>query len=219
MAAVVAGLLCGCSISSVSSTSGLPADGIVRKAVFENAKKDARILTFEGKSGDTPYVWFFDGTALSSPADQNLNVDITDAGSDLGKAVTSPNLIKLHFREQNLIQAKTTLKINFPKRWDTEKIRIYRKTANAVQFVAEAPANNGKTTSVLFPVDDTKSDLYLAAVNASFHEELFQPASSSSVSSQSSPKPRAFMESAVSIAFSSAHVIRMERIWIPFFIR
>lgn len=173
-------LFFGCSVSSVSNTSALPGDGIIKESVFESAKKDARILTFQGKSGEISYSWFFDGASISSPAAQNLKVDISDAGSDLGSAVVSSNRVKLHFHEQNLIQAKTSLKIDFPTLWGVQKVRIYRKTADAIQMLRESPLNNDKTSSVLLPIDSTMDDLYLAAVDSSFHEDAAQVVSSPS---------------------------------------
>ncbi len=167
---LIAGILIGCSVSSASGTANLPVDGIIQKTVFEDAKNHSKILTFRGKSGSVFYSWFFDGASIVSPADQNLKVDFMDAGNDLDGAVSSSKTVKIQFNEKNLIQAQTTLKVEFPELWNAQKVRIYQKSVNGIHNISEAPLNNDKISSVTFPVSDTGGNLYLVTVDSGFHE-------------------------------------------------
>ena len=167
----VTSLLFGCSIASTSSETNLPADGIVKKSVFDDAMKNSRMLTFHGNSGTISYSWFFDGASISSLSDQNLKVDFTDAGKDLNGAVSSSKIIKLHFNEKNLIQANTTLKIDFSELWNAQKVEVYQKDSEIINSLLEAPLNNDTISSVTFPVEDTSGDFYIAAKDSSFHED------------------------------------------------
>ena len=160
----------GCSVSSAPNGSELPADGIVRRSVFQDAEKSSRMLTFHGKSGEFSYVWFFDGASIRAPSDQNLKVDLSDAGDSLPGAVFSSDLIKIHFHEKHLIQAKTTLRIDFPALLNAQKVRLYRKDPGKTERLLEAPLNQGKRSSVTLPVSDTNGEFYLAAMDPSFRE-------------------------------------------------
>ena len=164
-------LLFGCSVSSVSDGSGLPADGIVGQSVFQNAKKNSEMLKFSGKAGSFSYSWFFDGAEISAPADQDLKIDLSDAGNDLKGAVVSSCVVRLRFSEKNPIQAKTALQIDFPNLLDARKIRVYREMSGKISRILEAPLNNGKISSVTLPVGDTDGDFYLAAIDSSFFED------------------------------------------------
>lgn len=175
--AFLASALTGCSISAPSDKCDLPDDGIVKKAVFEDARKNGRMLEFRGKSGNIFYSWFFNGTSVSSPADQNLRVEITDARNELPETVFATKAVKVHFNEKSLIQAQTTLQINFSELWNAEKVGIYQKSADGIRRLLEAPLNNSSTSSVIFPVNDTANDLYLFAVDGAFHENATPPAS------------------------------------------
>lgn len=167
---LVFGLLSGCSVSLPSRQTELSTGGLVEKQVFEDARKNARMLTFQGKSGEFSYSWFFNGSSVSSPASQNLKVDIEKAGSDLKGAVSSSDLLKLVFHENHLIQAQTTLRIDFPGRLDAQKVRIYRKGTEKIIRLLEAPLNQDKTSSVTIPADSTGEVCYLAVMDSSFTE-------------------------------------------------
>ncbi len=169
---IFASALTGCSISALSGKSDLPDDGIVKKAVFEDAQKNSRMLEFRGKSGNISYSWFFNGSSVSSPADQNLRVEITDARSELLETISATKAVKVHFNEKSLIQAQTTLQIDFPELWNANKVRIYQKNADGIHRLLEAPLNNSSVSSLIFPVNDTANDLYLVAVDDSFHESI-----------------------------------------------
>lgn len=166
----IIGVTSGCSISSTSGVDDLPTNGIVKKSVFEDAKKNSKMMTFHGKSGTVSYSWFFDGSSISSAADQNLKVDFMDAGKDLDGAVSCTEMTKLHFNEENLIQAKTTLEVHLPKLWNASQVRIYQKASGTVNMLLDAPLNNDKNSSVSFPVPDTSGDFYIVAKGSSFKE-------------------------------------------------
>ena len=169
--------LFGCSVSSASGDLELPADGVVKQSVFENAKKNSQMLTIHGKSGDFSYSWFFDGASISAPSDQNLKVDLADAGDSPAGAVSSSEVVRLRFHESRLIQAKTTLRIDFPKLLDARTVRLYRKGSGEIDRLLEAPLNNDKISSVTFPVSGTDGDFYLAAMDPSFREDPSKVAS------------------------------------------
>jgi hypothetical protein len=164
------GIFFGCSVSFPSDSVELPADGIIKRPVFQDAKKNSRMLTFRGKSGGIAYSWFFDGASIAAPSDQNLKVDFRETKNGLDKAVSSSELLELTFHEKHLIEAKTTLTVDFPKLLDARKVRIYRKKSGEITRFLEAPLNNGGTSSVTFPVNDTDGDFYLAVMDSAFYE-------------------------------------------------
>ena len=118
----------GCSFSSAPAGSELPADGIVRRSVFQ------------------------------------------DAGDSLSGAAFSSDLIRIRFHEKRLIQAKTTLRVDFPALLNASKVRLYRKDSGETERLLEAPLNQGKHSSVTFPVSDTNGEFYLASMDPSFRE-------------------------------------------------
>lgn len=179
----------GCSVSSVSGSLELPADGIVKQSVFRDAEKDSRMLTFRGKSGGFAYSWFFDGASITAPADQNLKVDFSDAGGGLNGAVSSSELVKIHVGEKHLIQAKTTLQIDFPKLLNASEVRLYGEKSGKPVRLLEAPLNNGGTSSVTFPLSEADGTFYLAAMDPSFRENPAGVAAASRSSLQTGSGP------------------------------
>ncbi len=169
---IFAAILCltSCSISAPSKTTDLPIDGIVKEVVFEDAMKNSKMLTFNGQNDSVSYSWFFDGGSISAVSDQNLKVDFMDAGKDLDGVVSSSEILKIHFNENNLIKAKTTLEIRLPKLWNAEKAEIYQKVSGSVFWLLEAPLNNDTNSSLSFPISDTNGEFYIIAKDFSFKE-------------------------------------------------
>jgi hypothetical protein len=162
--------LTACSFSAPSRTAALSADGTVKEAVFEDAMKNSKMLTFTGQSGGSSYFWFFDGGSISSVSDQNLKIDFQDADKELDGVVKSSEILKLHFHEANVIQAKTTLEVHLDRLWNAQQARIYQKAAGSVALLQEVPLNNAEKTSFTFPVPAADGDLYVVAKDASFQE-------------------------------------------------
>lgn len=162
--------LTACSFSAPSQSTTLPADGIVKADVFEDAMKNSKMLTFSGQSDGISYSWFFDGGSIASVADQNLKVDFQNADKDLDGVIKATEAVKLRLHEKNIIQAKTTLEIRLDRLWNAEQARIYQSSAGAITFVREVPLNNGSATSLTFPVSSADGDFYIAAKDASFQE-------------------------------------------------
>ncbi len=162
----------GCSVSSAPGRMELPAGGIVRRSVFQDAKKNSGMLTFHGKSGDFSYFWFFDGASIQNPADQNLGVDLSRAGNSLAGEVFSSEILKIHGNEKHLIEAKTSLRIDFPNLLNAQKMRLYRFGSGRIEKILDAPLNQGKNSSVTLPVTEADGDFYLAAMDSSFRENF-----------------------------------------------
>lgn len=148
------------------------------------------MLTFNGKSGNIFYSWFFNGDYITAPSDQNLKVDFKEAGNDLDGAVLSSKLLKFNFNEKYLIYAETTLKINFPKLISAQKARLYEKRSGKIIRLSEMPLNNDKISSVTLPVYDADGYFYLAVMDASFHEDASSVVSDADSVLKNNSKPQ-----------------------------
>lgn len=184
-----AAALFGCSVSFPSGGSNLPADGMVKKSVFQDAEEHSKMLTFHGKSGGISYSWFFNGDCITAPSDQDLKVDFKEAGDDLHGAVSSSELLKFNFNESHLINAETTLKIDFPKLLRAQKARLYEKKSGQLIRLLEMPLNNDKTSSVTLPVNHTEGFFYIAAMDASFYENASRVTADPDGTSDNGSKP------------------------------
>ena len=164
----------GCSVSLPSSQEELPAGGMVGKSVFQDAEKYSKPLMFHGKSGKISYFWYFDGASLRAPADQNLTVDFSEDKRGLNGAGSSSEVLRFTFHEKQLIQAKTTLTVDFPRRLNAKKAAFYQKSPKTIRRLLTAPINQDRVSSVTLPIYDTNGTFYLAGMDSSLHEDPSQ---------------------------------------------
>ncbi len=120
--------ICGCNLSnslpaSLGDSIELPESGVVAAHVFEEMKRENKIVRFYAVSNGIHYEWTVFGSDIESPKDLNLGIQITSV---------SPNDIVFSFISKENFGFSPVLSITLNETWNAQSATVY-KIADDVQ--------------------------------------------------------------------------------------
>ncbi len=141
-------LFSGCSAKTGSHTtvSQIPADGIVRQAVFQQLKNSGGIAIYKGTSGGIAYSWTFIGTDIRHPADMNLRVSIKSgklSGLETNRKVT------FTLAQKKAFPGAASLSMTVGKSWGHVSLPLDTGNASSPKQAGTVRIVNGTATVYL----------------------------------------------------------------------
>ena len=125
----------------INETIEIPENGVIKKAVFEKAKKDGSVSVFAGTSGGMRYEWTIFGSDITEPRDIMLSLSLTKENGG----------IKIEFDGVGVPGFPALLSIHLDEKWDALSATAYSDGA-AVYSVS---LTGNKSTILNIPI--TKS--------------------------------------------------------------
>ncbi|MEG1778734.1 MAG: DUF4430 domain-containing protein [Oscillospiraceae bacterium] len=190
--AIVMSLLGGCDVKeNTGRMMEIPADGVIKQAVFEKLMTSNDLAVFSGTASDINYQWLFIGSDIKTPKDQNLALEFTNTKvNEVKEQLNTDMVFEFIYASTEEISGNPSLSITIPSKWDCNSAEVYlydmeKSTANSI---GSAAVNNAADTIVTFAPQQTKGIFFIAGIKSEQTTATTLPAKSTVIEAEVTDK-------------------------------